>query len=78
MVEATGAVSFFSLKSMYHCKAILLGQVGGHHLGACPKMAFAQTLRILRKIILADSVDFDIKYMAVLIFRKLLDFEQIA
>ncbi len=41
-------------------------------------MAFAQTLRILRKIILADSVDFDIKYMAVLIFRKLLDFEQIA
>ncbi len=39
-------------------------------------MAFAQTLRIFRKIMLADSVDFDIAYMAVLILRKLLDCDQ--
>ncbi len=39
-------------------------------------MAFAQTIRIFRKIMLADSVDFDITYMAVLILRKLLDFDQ--
>ncbi len=36
-------------------------------------MAFAQTLRIFRKIMLADSADFDIVYMTVLILRKLLD-----
>jgi len=39
-------------------------------------MAFAQTLRIFRKIMLADSVDFDIAYMAVLILQKFLDFDQ--
>ncbi len=41
-------------------------------------MAFAQTLRIFRKIMLAGSEDSDIMYMAVLILRELLDFEQIA
>ena len=36
----------------------------------------AQTLRYFEKIILADSVDFDINYMAALIFEKCLDFEK--
>ena len=35
-----------------------------------------QTLRYFEKIMLADSVDFDINYMAALIFEKCLDFEQ--
>ena len=33
-------------------------------------MHFAQTLRYFQKTMLADSVDFDITYMAVLIFWK--------
>jgi len=41
-------------------------------------MAFDQPLRIFHKIMLVDSVDFDIKYMAVLVLRKPLDFDQIA